>query len=216
MRSIGQRSLGDQSYIRRPQAYMNQLESKEPTWAKDAKCAGKGDLFFYESADTVSKLYKARNICGTCPVKAECLDDATEEDREWSVRGGKLPRKMTELTAQRIAGAVESAEKPHLRPTKCSKGHERVWRRKGGTTWQACCKPCTSAWEWSRATGRPAEEWVPRKEKPPAETCVKGHDDWIIQKRVVNGVAKERRRCKECSRQFNRAWHAKRRVESEA
>lgn len=57
----------------------------ERPWVKDAACAGAPlDIFFSEDKSDVEF---CKDICSTCPVKLECLQDALANEDE-GVRGG--------------------------------------------------------------------------------------------------------------------------------
>jgi WhiB family redox-sensing transcriptional regulator len=60
-------------------------------WERQAECAkpenkAKQDFFF--SADPEEK-YQAKNLCFTCPVRAECLKFALEHKQIWWIWGGR-------------------------------------------------------------------------------------------------------------------------------
>lgn len=63
----------------------------ELEWQRRAACARQEnkhmvDYFFSKDFD---KKYAARNLCFTCPVRAECLKWALEHKQIWGVWGGK-------------------------------------------------------------------------------------------------------------------------------
>jgi hypothetical protein len=43
-------------------------------------------------------LEQAEQICFRCPVKKECWDDSSEEDKQWTMRGGAWPEMYREPT----------------------------------------------------------------------------------------------------------------------
>ena len=55
----------------------------------EGACTGRGesDLFFSERPD---ELARAQAICGDCPVRIECLEQALERGEEWGVWGGVI------------------------------------------------------------------------------------------------------------------------------
>lgn len=65
--------------------------SHPPRWHADAACIGLGDVFF-PSNDTdkdVATVAQAKAICATCPVAAECLQEAlTTEHGAFGIWGG--------------------------------------------------------------------------------------------------------------------------------
>lgn len=52
-----------------------------PEWHKDAACRNvpNPDIFFPERGASIAA---ARRLCATCPVQAECLEDALEHNLE--------------------------------------------------------------------------------------------------------------------------------------
>ena len=45
------------------------------------------EVFFSEDLYDIAR---AKHLCGTCPVKARCLDEAQERREPWGVWGGEL------------------------------------------------------------------------------------------------------------------------------
>lgn len=55
-------------------------------WQHRAACRGLDpDLFFPEVGSTGTE---ARAVCNTCPVRAQCLDDAINRDEKFGIWGG--------------------------------------------------------------------------------------------------------------------------------
>lgn len=63
------------------------------------------ELFFAESP---SDLEQAKALCGSCPVRAECLAGALERREPWGVWGGELFQ----------SGVVIARKRPRGRPRK--------------------------------------------------------------------------------------------------
>ena len=63
------------------------------------------ELFFAESPRDVEL---AKALCGTCPVRAECLSSAIERREPWGVWGGQLL----------LQGVVIPRKRPRGRPRK--------------------------------------------------------------------------------------------------
>ncbi len=63
------------------------------------------ELFFAEAASDVER---AKSLCGTCPVRAECLASAIERREPWGVWGGQLL----------LQGVVIPRKRPRGRPRK--------------------------------------------------------------------------------------------------
>lgn len=61
------------------------------SWRDDALCAEvPGDLWFADHSLTAENR-RAKDICGVCPVKAECLEFALVNRIEYGCWGGLLP-----------------------------------------------------------------------------------------------------------------------------
>jgi WhiB family redox-sensing transcriptional regulator len=73
--------------------------SPEFSWLESAACGDLGldqlDLFFVEAGRTLSR--EAAAICGTCPVRAECLEHATARDIAGGYFGGVSPSKRRRM-----------------------------------------------------------------------------------------------------------------------
>lgn len=64
------------------------------------------ELFFAESPADVEL---AKELCQSCPVRAECLAGALDRREPWGVWGGQLF----------VAGVVVPRKRPRGRPRKC-------------------------------------------------------------------------------------------------
>jgi WhiB family redox-sensing transcriptional regulator len=63
-------------------------------WASQAACrASAPDQLFVRGAEQ----NKAKKLCAGCPVKAECLAEALENQIEWGVWGGMTERERRAL-----------------------------------------------------------------------------------------------------------------------
>lgn len=63
-------------------------------WAPRAACgAAQPDQLFVKGAEQ----NKAKQVCGSCPVKAECLAEALDNQIEWGVWGGMTERERRAL-----------------------------------------------------------------------------------------------------------------------
>jgi WhiB family transcriptional regulator, redox-sensing transcriptional regulator len=63
------------------------------------------DLWF---ADDPADLERAKELCSTCPVRAQCLAAAVEREEPWGVWGGQIFQQ----------GAVIDRKRPRGRPRK--------------------------------------------------------------------------------------------------
>ncbi len=68
-------------------------------------CRREPELWFAESPADVEM---AKHLCGSCPVRAECLAGAMERAEPWGVWGGELF----------VSGAVVARKRPRGRPRK--------------------------------------------------------------------------------------------------
>lgn len=63
-------------------------------WSSKAACrAAEPDQLFVSGADQ----HKAKAICSTCPVRAQCLAEALDNRIEWGVWGGMTERERRAL-----------------------------------------------------------------------------------------------------------------------
>lgn len=107
-----------------------------PDWAADAACAGMDtDLFFPEQGG--AQMSAAKAVCDGCPVRADCLEFALDDEGDgwhrYGVWGGLTP------SARRTAannGQTSPAPAPPRRPTcecggcKTCKGRARKRRQR--------------------------------------------------------------------------------------
>lgn len=66
-------------------------------WAASAACRGSSDDLFVKGAEQ----NRAKQVCGRCPVKAECLVEALDNRIEWGVWGGMTERERRALLRRR-------------------------------------------------------------------------------------------------------------------
>lgn len=72
------------------------------TWRAEAKCRGMDIGIFF--VDTGRDTQHARAVCATCPVTAECLDEALEQERSghrFGVRAGMSPKERDQEARRR-------------------------------------------------------------------------------------------------------------------
>lgn len=61
-------------------------------WRKEALCKGKGDTGAFDCADNADVIDDlAKELCGKCPVRAECFGFAIREGMGFGIYGGTLP-----------------------------------------------------------------------------------------------------------------------------
>lgn len=74
------------------------LKYEDPDWRDYAACRGDDPaIYFFE--DT-SPNHQARRTCYTCPVRIDCLEYATEHEKDWGVWAGVTAR--VRLTLRRL------------------------------------------------------------------------------------------------------------------
>lgn len=85
-------------------------------WADTAACKGSGpdELFVRGAAQN-----RAKQICGLCQVKTECLAEALDNNLEWGVWGGLTERERRALLKRRPnvtswRGLLEAAREQHV------------------------------------------------------------------------------------------------------
>ena len=86
-------------------------------WAPSAVCRqAQPDHLFVRGAEQ----NKAKQLCGACPVRTECLAEALDNQIEWGVWGGMTERERRALLRRRPAGSwrsvLEAAKSGNLTP----------------------------------------------------------------------------------------------------
>lgn len=76
------------------------------------------DLWF---ADTPAELERAKSLCASCPVKAECLAGALRRGEPWGVWGGEIFQR----------GSVVARKRPRGRPSKAALARDRALAEAG-------------------------------------------------------------------------------------
>jgi WhiB family redox-sensing transcriptional regulator len=66
-------------------------------WAAQAACRGKSDALYVKGAEQ----NRAKQLCSTCHVRAECLAEALDNRIEWGVWGGMTERERRALLRRR-------------------------------------------------------------------------------------------------------------------
>lgn len=65
------------------------------------------DLWF---AEHPSDLERAKTLCGTCPIRRQCLSAALERAEPWGVWGGEIVEGGAVLTRKRARGRPRKQE----------------------------------------------------------------------------------------------------------
>lgn len=105
-----------------------------PEWAQEAACKGMNpDLFAMLMLDDEAaapaggskyrlsllnkeRVASAQMVCETCPIKRECVENATPADLHWTVRGGQAPAAMFATNRSNVPSAS-------FVPEPCRRGH---------------------------------------------------------------------------------------------
>lgn len=80
-------------YLPRPRPFL------EVDWSDRAACAGMDQRIFYLERGYSSK--EAREICGRCPVRSECLEYALENKESFGLWGGTSERERRAMRRER-------------------------------------------------------------------------------------------------------------------
>lgn len=78
-------------------------------WSTEAACQGQETLFFSYKPEHIQE---AKKLCGECPVRFECLQDALDIGERFGIRGG-----VSEIEL-RIAQAINSKGETFVNPTR--------------------------------------------------------------------------------------------------
>lgn len=75
------------------------LVQRRPAWQAEAACTGSDiDLFFTERGESTSP---AKQVCGTCPVRDDCLEYALDTGEKFGIWGGLSERERRRLRRAR-------------------------------------------------------------------------------------------------------------------
>ncbi|MFC7739663.1 WhiB family transcriptional regulator [Nocardiopsis composta] len=80
-----------------------------------ATCAGEPLRLFYgpsveKPAAREARVAKAKAICGRCPVRTECAEDAVARGEKWGVRGGLTGTELKRERRRRMKRAVARSQ----------------------------------------------------------------------------------------------------------
>lgn len=111
------------------------LITPEP-WMQDAVCVEVDPELFFPSVGDAETAALARQVCGGCPVAAECLDYAMRTSQTHGVWGGLSPKQRDALRSGRTGArrgrlcTREGCDNKHSAKGLCSR-HYRQARREG-------------------------------------------------------------------------------------
>lgn len=87
--------------------------ASEQSWARHAACKGTPTELFYPPPDDVLRLRRAKTICLTCTVRAQCLDHALHHE-PYGIWGGLSQRELRQRRRALRITVTESV--PQLLP----------------------------------------------------------------------------------------------------
>jgi WhiB family redox-sensing transcriptional regulator len=121
-----------------------ELLTNHPVWKLDAACRDKNpDLFFTD--DNLIAAAPALAVCGHCPVKDDCLQDALDQDRNpEGVWGGTTKRQRKRIREGKSPRPTRSGKAEiNASKTKCKWGHEFTPEN---TRWYAGKRSCLTCY----------------------------------------------------------------------
>ena len=77
-----------------------------PTWRDDAACLGMDPDLFFPPKGGATKGADAKQICGGCPVQAECLEYALKTRPVYGIWGGLSLRERDKIRRNRKAATA--------------------------------------------------------------------------------------------------------------
>jgi WhiB family transcriptional regulator, redox-sensing transcriptional regulator len=94
---------------------LGSLLDAAPRAGLDLPCrSGDADLWF---AEAPRELERAKEMCGGCPIRAECLAGALAREEPWGVWGGEIFER----------GVVIPRKRPRGRPSKADLARDRAF-----------------------------------------------------------------------------------------
>lgn len=87
--------------------FLWELKNKSSEWKWDAACQGMGPEIFYlepyQTADNDRRLQEARQVCGKCLVRVECLRYALDNCIGTGIWAGTTPAQRKKLRHERAS-----------------------------------------------------------------------------------------------------------------
>lgn len=66
---------------------MTKRIEQDTSWMNEAACVGADPNLFYHTGRT-PEVFKAKQICDSCPVKGQCLEFDLAAEHQWGTWGG--------------------------------------------------------------------------------------------------------------------------------
>lgn len=157
-------------------------------WSNRAACHGMDtDAWFSEQPVVINA---AKRVCGHCPVREECLEEALAT-KQLGVWGG---------TTETERVAIVRSRRPQR--THCKRGHEYTpentyWRPDGALTCRAC----------DRSRKRRRNPNPTRRCLPASTHCQRGHE-WTEENTIYHPIYGHRQ-CRACKRARDRRYARK-------
>ena len=90
------------------------LKNFDKDWRKYAACRGESPSSFF--FDDTSPNHQARRLCVSCPVRIDCLEYATEHEKDWGIWAGVTAR--VRLSLRRLMNKTKTKSVLELLATK--------------------------------------------------------------------------------------------------
>jgi WhiB family redox-sensing transcriptional regulator len=153
---------------------MTNRDDNNLDWKWDAECAkpenaDKADLFFSANAD---KRYEAKNLCFTCPVRAQCVKYALENKEIWGIWGGRDENEIRRTLSVNADGQeVRRGRYPQCPycGARTSRLHVKTIDLPNGGRWKSAkvveCKVCGFEWRSRSSANAVTAYFAEREEK---------------------------------------------------
>ena len=66
------------------------VETTETRWTQASCATGDARLLHLFFSENPTEIAEAKAICGTCPLRIDCMESAIERSEPWGVWGGQL------------------------------------------------------------------------------------------------------------------------------
>lgn len=106
-------------------SHADPVEDEVPyRWSRDAACRGMDSRFWFPERGEITS--EAKQVCGACPVREDCLDESLRNGERHGVWGGlserqrrQIRRKSRQVTGSpsSVAGAGPAAAAPAAGPS---------------------------------------------------------------------------------------------------
>jgi WhiB family redox-sensing transcriptional regulator len=119
-------------------------------WRQRGACRDEDPELFHPvgtSGPAVAQLEEAKMVCGWCPVRQECLDDAMRIGVEYGVYGGMSETERRELRSRDARPGEKRKRIPPTRPQCGSEAGAAAHRRRK----EPLCDHCRREATWARA-----------------------------------------------------------------